>query len=780
MTATTQLHANPPARGQTFRWLDHVLCWALVALATAWAYHPYFFGDEIIQFRDMAGSQDFTEALRRMSEYKPRMVYNALWAWGVVHEWTRWQFAAVSAMSMAAVCSLAALMAGRWFGASRLLAWVLVAGILLSRFAAMLYFDYIAGIIESMSLALFLAAAWVAAAALRTRGNGAMLLAVLLAIASAMVHERYVAATFAIGVVFTGWALLELPRGMRLKVLLFALALALLPVATYLALHELLAVRSIATGTGGQEVSIDLGTAKVFLAYLANALLGTNFGNEWLVGSLNMASPEGRAWSTAFAIAFLGAWSLHAWSIRHDRAMLLRALGLLAIIGAMGVMASLPGEARQEGRWLHPMATLAALLALCSARLLVRYLLLSLFLLVSLVHWTTGSLDTIYNLIESRNARNISQGINRLRPQANHGVVFGMDYSRWTFGHDPGAVAEFSRRNLGGQLMLDFYNPGDEQQLARTDIGFVRLTPVDYAKGTQFASVTGLPLRILMEPAIADAQRGHFSDPAVLGSGVQWDEGWQWSEVPQAHADGVLLESADRVSGFLPVPAGELDGREIIYRARLVEPGPSSRMRLQVNWLDVEGKFISTMIRVVEVGAAAQDHRAMLSAPFGASEGLVYANLHDGESRPVLLESVSLRTPVMMDLSSDGEWKEWRWTGKPQILSGDGVVLEVASKLVGTNEFDARMLNGRVLVYRARALEPGTTSRLRLQVNWVGPGESFLGTQIQIAEVGEESANHPLLMVAPAGAVRGVVYANLHEGEETPVLLQSVDIVHAR
>lgn len=779
MTATTHIHANPPARWQSFGWLDHVLCWALVALATAWAYHPYFWGDEIIQFRDMGGSQDFFEALRRMSQYKPRMVYNALWAWGVVHEWARWQFAVVSAASMAAVCSLVALMAGRWFGASRLLAWVLVAGILLSRFAAMLYFDYIAGIIESMSLALFLATAWVAVAALRTRGTDAMLLAVLLAIASAMVHERYVAATFAMGVVITGWALLELPRGARLKVLLFALALALLPVATYLALHELLAVSSIATGTGGQEVSIDLGTAKVFLTYMANVLLGANFGNEWLVGSLNVASPAGRAWSIAFALVFLCAWALHAWSIRHDRAMLLRALGLLAIIGAMGVMASLPGEARQEGRWLHPMATLAALLALCSARVLVRYLLLSLFLLVSLLHWTTGSLDTIYNLIESRNARNISQGINRLRPQADHGVLFGMDYSRWTFGHSPDAIAEFSRRNLGGQLMLDFFSPGDEQQLARADIGFVRLNPMDYRKGAQFASVSGLPLRILMEPALADAQRGRFSDPVVLGSGAQWDQGWQWSQPPQTQADGVVLEAADRVHGFLPVPAAELDGREIGYRARLAAPGAPSRMRLQVNWLDAEGRFVSTMIRVVEVGTEAQDHRTMLAAPFGASQGVVYANLHDGETRPVLLESVSLRTPMMMALAADGGWKDWRWTGTPGFVDG-GVVLESASKLVGTSEFDARLLNGRVLVYRARTLQPGNESVMRLQVNWVGAGEAFLGTQIEAVKVGAGSSNHPLLMAAPAGATKGVVYANLHDGEDTQVLLQSVDIVQTR
>ena len=64
--------------------------------------------------------------------------------------------------------------------------------------------------------------------------------------------------------------------------------------------------------------------------------------------------------------------------------------------------------------------------------------------------------------------------------------------------------------------------------------------------------------------------------------------------------------------------------------------------------------------------------------------------------------------------------------------------------------------------------------------NWVGAGEAFLGTQIEAVKVGAGSSNHPLLMAAPAGATKGVVYANLHDGEDTQVLLQSVDIVQTR
>ena len=85
-----------------------------------------------------------------------------------------------------------------------------------------------------------------------------------------------------------------------------------------------------------------------------------------------------------------------------------------------------------------------------------------------------------------------------------------------------------------------------------------------------------------------------------------------------------------------------------------------------------------------------------------------------------------------------------------------------------------------MLVYRARTLQPRRSAKLRLQVNWADARDAYLGTQIQLSDVDAASANHPLLMVAPAGAAKGVVYANLHDGEDTQVLLQSVDIIQVR
>lgn len=762
-------------KGAAFGRLDQLLCVALVVLATAAAYHPYFFGDEIIQFRDMASAGSFGEALARMSEYKPRMIYNSLWAWGVVEDWERWRFALVNASSMAAVCLLLAGMAGRWFGAGRGLAWLLVATVLASRFAAMLYFDYIAGIIESLSLAFFLAALWATTRALESRRLGAALLASGLALSSTMVHERYVAATFALGCLVAAWSLFDGGRDRKRFALPLAATLALLPAVAYIGLHALLATHSVATGTGGMEVSIGLGTAKVFLTYMANALLATNFGNEWLVGSLNMVSPRGRLLCIAFALAAAAGWLLYALRIRRDPEAVRRAIALLVLMAALCAVASLPGEARQEGRWLYPVSALGGLLVLCVRSVTLRYLMLGFFLCVSLVHWISGSVDAIYNLSESRTARNLSQGVNNLRPQAGRALIAGMDYSRWTFGESI-SLAEFSRRNLAGRPVLEFLEPGNEEQLRRAEAAFVRVAPSSVRGGATFVMVTGPQLRVLFAPAAAEMHRGQLGEPVAVGGGMAWDTGWQWTMPAERRHGALVLGPAGDPVGHLELPASELDGSALTYRARTPVGGAHPSVALSVEWLDATGRSIGI---ATGVGSATAGTDVRLSAPREAHRGRIQVRPGDGAASPVVLESIGLRRPIMTSLAPRGDWSAWDWSGEPG-RDGDGVILESPSRVVGTRSLDASFLDGKVLVYRARGARAGQASAMRLQVNWSGAGGRFLGTQIDVVQVGEEPANHAMLAHAPAGAVTGTVYANLHDGQDGPVVLERIDVVAPR
>ncbi|UWX04316.1 hypothetical protein H1235_03525 [Pseudoxanthomonas sp. NC8] len=181
--------------------LDHCLCWCLAILAMAWAYHPYFFGDEISPLLDTRNADGFLDSLRVISQYKPRLIFNAIWALGGESGWPRWAYAGVNAAAMAATCSLAAMLVDRHAAASRLQAQPLVGCIVGSRFAAMLYFDYVAGIIETLSIALLLGVIALSIPAMTSGRLAAWLGAVGLAVAMVLVHERFMAGTAALAVV---------------------------------------------------------------------------------------------------------------------------------------------------------------------------------------------------------------------------------------------------------------------------------------------------------------------------------------------------------------------------------------------------------------------------------------------------------------------------------------------------------------------------------------------------------------------------------------------------
>jgi|GEM_PF-681473 len=750
---------------QPFSVIDHLLCWVVVSLVGFWTYHPYFFGDEITVMRETSAANGFVDALLALSAYKPRLIFNSLWAWGAVAELPRSVFAIVNTASIAAVCSLTVFIAGRWFGAGRGQAWLLVGVILSSRFAAMLYFDYLCGIIDTLSLALLLATVVMTVSFLRDRRRAALIVPAMLATATVLVHERYVAATFALACVIAVWIWRRRSHDGRAAEIFFAAGIALLPPMVFVGLTSLLRARSLSTGTAGEEIALGVGTLKVVATYSANVMLGTNFGKDWFVGAYNVGSPAGTAWSLAFAILFALLWGVFAWSLRRRPDRIQASLGLLAVVGALVVIASLPGEARQEARWMYPAAVLAALLVFCSPLIWLRWLILSAMLSVSLVHWAGGALDSIYNIHASRTARNLAQSVHGLLPAGRNAVVMGMQTDTWTLGNDEG-LDQFSRRNLGGKINLRRYQP-DAAKKDWADMAFLRV-------GDRFAVVDGLPLDVLTTPERVEWERGRYVGCAILGSGEHWD-GWSWTSVPQIRGDGVTLTAATRLDGHRLLPATELDAKDLFYRAHTPDAVRTAAMRLQVNWLDGQGEFISTQIQVVEVGSETELFRMPLSAPAGAVTAAVYATLHDGEPGPVMLEEISTASPAVLELGG-GDWQQWQWTTQPRKI-GTSVVLESAAITVGTLDASAALLDRRILVYRAKSLRPGTASTIRLQINWSDASGRFIGAQIETAQVDEELGNATMLVTAPDGASRGVVYANLHDGSTEPVELQSVSLL---
>src|SRR5690349_22389873 len=194
--------------GYAFGLGDHLLFWLIAFLAIAAAYHPYFFGDEINALRDTDTVGSFLKSLAISSAYKPRLIFNSIWVIGGLHDWPRWGFAAINAFCMAGAGTLTALIASRYLMATRLQIWMLLgATVLLSRFGVMLYFDYVSGIIETLSLFLFLCMVVLSIEAARQRIFVFMCAAVVAATAAVLVHERYMAATFAFSCAFAGYAI---------------------------------------------------------------------------------------------------------------------------------------------------------------------------------------------------------------------------------------------------------------------------------------------------------------------------------------------------------------------------------------------------------------------------------------------------------------------------------------------------------------------------------------------------------------------------------------------
>jgi len=145
----------------------------LVAIAVATLalsihfYHPYYFGDELFSFNfgEQAGNT-LMGVFNGLNSYKPRMVMNFLWAVIVSQDLPRWIPMIVNAAALAGCAALVYSMARVYFNARRLPALLAAAMMVACRFNIMLYFDYVSGTVEAISLLFLLAGTALAARSL--------------------------------------------------------------------------------------------------------------------------------------------------------------------------------------------------------------------------------------------------------------------------------------------------------------------------------------------------------------------------------------------------------------------------------------------------------------------------------------------------------------------------------------------------------------------------------------------------------------------------------------
>lgn len=615
----------------------------LVSLCISTAlYHPYYFGDELFSFAfGMRHDGGFWETFAELNAYKPRVLMNLIWAAIVAGEVPRWGAMFVNAGTMAACAILVYRIGTRDLGATRGASLFAALVLLGSRFGAMLYFDYVSGTVETVSLALFLAGLSVSAGAVfdgKRLSWGRLIAALICFLLVVAVHERFVAGLAgAMGVVSLFW--LKRHWAQRdLRGLVFPVLSVILPAIAVVLLVKTLSPNPLSMGTSGQTVQVSGATFQIAVTYLLNVFLGSNYGPVWFVGSLN----QNHLWAVwvfrVSAILLALSWIV-PWLLRGKPSIAkgidgirYQAIGvLLAFMAGMMLVASLPGADRQEARWMFPVFAALLLLILATYRGRARVVLLLLLALSQVFYLTYGSLERIASINASLAAKQLGGAMDSVDFPGDAGVMLAVPEpdTSWVLGGADGRV--FCRVNLSKRNCLFSASDASGSAEATAKYGFGLMPQGANRRGEAFYRYVPRAQAAAMLGSTALPQGGD-----VIGHGATWPD-WTFVDPASRTDSGIVL--AGLAENFFRLDVARIEGKFLIYRSEAIE-GERVPMRIQVNWHDASNGFLGAFIEVVDVSGPVKDYPALIVAPDNAAYGLVYATLHDDAVGKVRLESV--------------------------------------------------------------------------------------------------------------------------------------------
>ena len=618
--------------------LAEVACLAAICVLAAgwiaWLAHPYYFGDELTTFLHAGEPHAFARAFELLNQYKPRLVFNALWS--LIADWrvSRLHVAGLLAVLWVGVILMAFRIARDGLKASAPVALLVAAIAGFSRFSVMLRYDYLAGTIEIGSLLFFLVALHIVlVGAERGFRPWMTFAAVVAATLAVLVHERYIAGTIGLAAGLAAIAWFRRHERAPRPSLLAAVLIAVIPFGIFALATKLLADLPMATGTAGQEVTAGLDNVRIALQYMGNVFLGTNYGQPWFVG----LGLEQQVLMGVVVVASL-LWLALAVHMVRQRTWRASHLLLWLPLAAMIAVATLPGADRQEARWMVPVSLLAAFLMAAVARTRWAIPALLLALSVNVVYTVLGGQGITFNILASNYSRAIGEALASSAIREGSGVVKGLpepDLSWVIRGVNFGPVWSerpghlYAKANgLGVELVPE---AAVDPAGPRLDFGLIR--DEGNQEDVRFRVVSAGQLLALTQPGRLADSEGTF-----LGRGPDWPE-WRWASSPSLTEEGVLLSPG--FNGFHPLPVSDLVGKVLVYRAR-ASGDATVPMRLQVNWTDASDQLISAPIQVVEVKGDWKNYAMLLTPPNGAVTGNVYATLHDGAAAAVMLGSVRL------------------------------------------------------------------------------------------------------------------------------------------
>jgi hypothetical protein len=459
--------------------IDLVLMMLITSSAFALAYHPYFFGDELI-FPQLASKHNFAfwPMFREINAYKPRLVYNGIAVLLAKWQEQRWVTAALQVGCTVWINALLYGVVRYLFGGSRALAWLLIATVLTSRYGIVFYYDYFSGLLDLLATALLLSAllaAWLAwREPFEWRYAAAGLAAAVLCI---FVHERYVAGLLAAGCAIATAEWVGSSAKRRIPVLAWALSLGVVPLVLFWMANTAFGSISMLTGTAGREVSYGWDTLRIALAYGYNVFLGGNYGHSWYWGGYNHLHPDGEilGWgTTAFTVAMTVVIVLRKGFAWRNRWL---AAGLVGVAAAMIVVASLPGWDFLQARWMFPVGILVSMVWIIIAESAWRQVVIAVILATNLAYLLLSSHDSMAQVSASRSASSLAGSLLGVVPIGRSGIVVGLDSDSWTIGGcclipmGPRQGDTFTKVNLKSAVHIDPFVPGFPIDPAHYDFG---------------------------------------------------------------------------------------------------------------------------------------------------------------------------------------------------------------------------------------------------------------------------------------------------------------------
>lgn len=616
---------------------DLLLLLAATLVIGAIAYQPYFFGDELMPFYySYEPGATLWSIYSQLNAYKPRLVFNGIWALGAYFAAPRYAFMLITIGGIVAAAWLLYYLARLQFGASRWIALSAGAVIVTSRFSMLVYYDYIAGIIEALSMACFLFAVVLVIAPSAFKSLGSTIrfaLTVIACVVAVFIHERYMAGTVALGIVVIARSVASLRSNPRVGRVWHGIVIAVIPVVAFFIANKACGSLPIATGTAAKPVTLSLGTLERATVYLGNVFLALNHGYQWLVGSLQL---HGTLHIAVIVVMATVLALIYIWIIVYRRKEIqwVRVAEIALLICALIAAASLPGWSRQEGRWMTPVLALAVVMGMHLGR--TKAVFLAALLAANLIYLMASSESSVYNIEASRMADAIAAPLNTLHPSGRIGIVLNAASrgTHWVLGGagvsgntgDSGAA--FSRANFASRVQVD------PAVAAGGDYDFgLYYTGEPNASRPVFAYLDKRQVQLIRHPETLPNGAGQ-----LIGGSDAWRQ-WTWSVSPRLSQEGVELRPG--VIGTWSMPSTELDHKLIVYRARSLTEGPVP-MRIQVNWSGARGRYLGTFITVVGVGTTMENFVAFMDAPAGATGGTIYANLQDGATGAVELKSIRL------------------------------------------------------------------------------------------------------------------------------------------